>query len=36
MLAISSLALPVAPFVRLTDLGILDTLRQEFVEMYVS
>jgi adenine deaminase len=34
VLAISSLALPVAPFIRLTDLGILDTLSQEFVEMY--
>lgn len=31
VLAISSLALPVAPFYRLTDLGLVDTLRQEFV-----
>ena len=33
VLAISSLALPVAPFFRITDLGLVDTLRQEFVEM---
>ncbi|HET8630228.1 MAG TPA: adenine deaminase C-terminal domain-containing protein [Thermomicrobiales bacterium] len=31
VLAISSLALPVAPFYRLTDLGLVDTLKQEFV-----
>lgn len=31
ILAISSLGLPVAPFYRLTDLGLVDTLRQEFV-----
>lgn len=33
VLAISSLALPVAPFVRITDLGVVDVLTQEFVEM---
>ncbi len=33
VLAISSLALPVAPFFRITDLGLVDTLTQEFVEM---
>jgi adenine deaminase len=33
VLAISSLALPVAPFFRITDLGLVDTLKQEFVEM---
>jgi adenine deaminase len=33
VLAISSLALPVAPFFRITDLGVVDTLTQEFVEM---
>ena len=32
ILAISSLALPVAPFVRLTDLGLVDTLTQEFID----
>jgi adenine deaminase len=31
VLAISSLALPVSPFVRLTDRGLVDTIRQEFV-----
>lgn len=31
VLAISSLALPVAPFARITDLGVVDTLTQEFV-----
>jgi adenine deaminase len=31
VLAISSLALPVAPFFRLTDLGLVDTLKQAFV-----
>ncbi len=31
ILAISSFGLPVAPFFRLTDLGLVDTLRQEFV-----
>ena len=31
ILAISSLALPVAPFFRITDLGLVDTLKQEFV-----
>jgi adenine deaminase len=31
VLAISAMALPVAPFFRITDLGIVDTLRQEFV-----
>jgi adenine deaminase len=31
ILAISSLGLPVAPFFRLTDRGLVDTLRQEFV-----
>jgi adenine deaminase len=34
VLAISSLALPVSPFVRLTDLGLVDTIRQEFVEIF--
>jgi len=33
VLAISSLALPVAPFIRLTDLGVVDTVRQVFVDM---
>jgi adenine deaminase len=33
VLAISSLALTVAPFFRITDLGLIDTLKQEFVEM---
>lgn len=33
VLAISSLALPVAPFIRITDLGVVDVLTQEFVEM---
>lgn len=32
VMAISSLALPVAPFYRLTDLGLVDTLQQEFVK----
>jgi adenine deaminase len=36
VLAISSLALPVSPFVRLTDRGLADTLRQELVETFVS
>lgn len=31
ILAISSLALPVSPFVRLTDLGLVDIVRQEFI-----
>jgi adenine deaminase len=31
VLAISNLALPVAPFYRLTDRGLVDTLTQEFV-----
>jgi adenine deaminase len=31
ILALSSLALPVAPFFRITDLGLVDTLKQEFV-----
>ncbi len=31
ILAISSLALPVAPFFRITDLGLVDTLKQVFV-----
>ncbi len=33
VLAISSLALPVAPFFRMTDLGLVDTLKQKFVEL---
>lgn len=33
VLAISSLALPVAPFVRITDRGVVDTLTQEFIVM---
>lgn len=33
VLAISSLALPVAPFFRITDLGVVDTLKQTFVEI---
>ena len=32
ILSISSLALPVAPFYRLTDLGLVDTLEQAFVK----
>jgi len=36
ILAISSLGLPVAPFYRLTDLGLVDTLRQEFVPSLLS
>jgi adenine deaminase len=35
VLAISSLALPVSPFIRLTDRGIVDVLRQELVPMLV-
>jgi adenine deaminase len=31
VLAISAMALPVAPFFRITDLGLVDTLKQEFV-----
>lgn len=34
ILAISSLALPVAPFYRLTDLGLVDTLQQGFVKLH--
>jgi adenine deaminase len=34
VLAISSLALPVSPFVRLTDLGLADTISQELVEIF--
>lgn len=33
VLAISSLALPVAPFIRITDLGVVDTVQQVFVDM---
>lgn len=33
VLAVSSLALPVAPFIRLTDHGIVDTLSQEFIPL---
>ncbi len=33
MLSISSLALPVAPFYRLTDKGLVNTLTQEFVDV---
>ncbi len=33
VLAISSLALPVAPFVRLTDRGVVDTLTQAFIAL---
>jgi len=33
VLSISSLALPVAPFVRITDRGVVDTLTQEFIDM---
>jgi adenine deaminase len=33
VLAISSLALPVAPFVRITDRGVVDTLTQQFIPM---
>ena len=33
VLAISSLALPVAPFVRITDRGVVDTLTQQFIAM---
>ncbi len=36
VLAISSLALPVAPFVRITDRGVVDTLTQEFIAMGVG
>jgi adenine deaminase len=36
VLAISSLALSVAPFVRITDLGVVDVLTQQFVEMFVD
>lgn len=31
VLAISSLALPVAPFIRITDFGLVDTLTQQFI-----
>jgi adenine deaminase len=34
VLAISSLALPVAPFFRITDLGVVNTLTQELVDIY--
>jgi adenine deaminase len=34
VLAISSLALPVSPFVRLTDRGLVDTIHQEFIETF--
>jgi adenine deaminase len=34
VLAISSLALPVSPHVRLTDLGVVDVLSQRFVELF--
>jgi adenine deaminase len=33
VLAISSLALPVAPFARITDRGVVDTLTQQFIAM---
>jgi adenine deaminase len=36
VLAISSLALPVAPFIRITDLGVVDTLTQEFVPLFAD
>jgi adenine deaminase len=36
VLAISSLALSVAPFVRITDFGVVDVLTQELVEMFVD
>jgi adenine deaminase len=36
VLAISSLALPVAPFVRITDRGVVDTLTQQFIPMGVA
>ena len=34
VLAISSLALPVAPFIRITDFGVVDTLTQQFIQPY--
>jgi adenine deaminase len=34
VLAISSLALPVAPFIRITDLGVVDTLTQQFIDLF--
>lgn len=34
VLAISSLALPVAPFIRITDLGVVDTISQEFIDLF--
>lgn len=33
VLAISSLALPVAPFIRITDFGVVDTLTQQFISV---
>ncbi len=36
VLAISGLALPVAPFVRITDRGVVDTIRQAFVDMSIA
>jgi adenine deaminase len=36
VLAISSLALPVSPFIRITDRGVVDTLTQEFIAMGVG
>ncbi len=36
VLAISSLALPVAPFVRITDRGVVDTITQEFIDMGIA
>jgi adenine deaminase len=34
VLAISSLALPVAPFIRITDFGVIDVFSQQFVELF--
>jgi adenine deaminase len=36
VLAISSLALPVAPFVRITDFGLVDTLTQQFIPVLAA
>lgn len=36
ILALSSVALPVSPFFRITDRGLVDVLRQEFVPVFVE
>jgi adenine deaminase len=36
VLAISSLALPVSPHVRITDLGVVDVVSQRFVDLFAG